>query len=87
MVKNLPAKAGDARDMGLIPELGRPSGVGNGSPVFLPGKIQGQRSLAGYNSWGHQELDTAECVCTHTHTHTQAQYLIGFQLMTQRWEG
>ena len=36
-------------------------------------KPHGQRSLAGYSSWGHQELDTAECVCTqgrtHTHTH------------------
>ena len=50
-------------------------------------KPHGQRSLAGYSSWGHQELDTAECVCTqgrtHTHTHTEAQYLIGFLLMTQ----
>ena len=38
VVKNLLAKAGDARDMGSIPELGRSSGVGNGNPVFLPGK-------------------------------------------------
>ena len=28
------------------------------SPVFLPGKSQGQRSLAGYSPWGHQRLDT-----------------------------
>ena len=32
MAKNLPAKAGDTRDMGLIPGLGRSSGIGNGSP-------------------------------------------------------
>ena len=32
MVKNLPAKAGDLRDMGLIPVLGRSLGKGN---VFL----------------------------------------------------
>ena len=26
-------------------------------PVFLPGKSHGQRSLAGYSSWGHKESD------------------------------
>ena len=33
MVKNLPANAGDARDVGLIPGLGRVPGEGNGNPV------------------------------------------------------
>ena len=28
------------------------------TPVFLPGKSDGQRSLADYSSWGHEELDT-----------------------------
>ena len=28
------------------------------TPVFLPGKFHGQRSLAGYSPWGHKELDT-----------------------------
>ena len=27
---------------------------------FLPGEFHGQRSLAGYNPWGHKESDTAE---------------------------
>ena len=27
------------------------------TPVFLPGKPHGQRSLAGYSSWGHKESD------------------------------
>ena len=31
--KNPPAKAGDARDMGLIPGLGRSTGEGNGNPL------------------------------------------------------
>ena len=31
MVKNLPASAGDARDTGSIPGLGRSAGVGNGT--------------------------------------------------------
>ena len=42
MVKNPPANAGD---MGLIPGSGR-------SPVFLPGKLYGQRSLSGYSPQG-----------------------------------
>ena len=33
VVKNPPASAGDARDMGLIPEWGRSPGKGNGSPL------------------------------------------------------
>ena len=33
MVKNLPAKAGDARDVGLIPGSGRFPGEGNGNPL------------------------------------------------------
>ena len=28
--------------------------------VFLPGKSHGQRSLAGYNLWGHKESDMTE---------------------------
>ena len=33
MVKNSPANAGDARDVGLIPGLRRSPGVGNGKPL------------------------------------------------------
>ena len=39
------------------------TGEGNGNqptPVFLPGKSHGQRSLTGYSSWGHKELDMTE---------------------------
>ena len=39
---------------------------GQPTPVFLPGISQRQRSLVGYSSWGHRELDMTE----HTHTHT-----------------
>ena len=46
-VKNPLAIAGDA---GLIPESGRSPGLGNGNPtpVLLPGRSHGQRSLVGY---------------------------------------
>ena len=30
------------------------------TPVFLPGKSHGQRSLAGYSPWGHKESDATE---------------------------
>ena len=33
VVKNLPANAGDTRDVGLIPELGRSPGEGHGNPL------------------------------------------------------
>ena len=34
------------------------------TPVFLPRKSHGQRSLVGYSPWGHKESDTTE----HAHT-------------------
>ena len=45
VIKNLPANAGDARDSGLIPGLGR---------------SHGQRSLVGYSPWGCKESDMTE---------------------------
>ena len=30
------------------------------TPVFLPGKSYGRRSLIGYSPWGHKESDTTE---------------------------
>ena len=35
------------------------------TPVFLPGKSHGQRSLAGYSPWGRKELDTTDRPSTH----------------------
>ena len=40
------------------------------TPVFLPGKFHGQRSLADYSSWGSKELDMTE------RTHTQSSSLV-----------
>ena len=39
------------------------------TPVFLPRKSQGQRSLASYSPWDRKESDITKCA--HTHTHTQ----------------
>ena len=47
MVKNLPANAGDLRDLSLIPGLGRSPGGGYGNPLqyFCLEISHGQRSL------------------------------------------
>ena len=68
MVRNPPANAGDIRNMGLIPGLGRSPGDGHGNPLlFLPGESHGERSLAGYSPWGHKESDRTEVTlaCTY----------------------
>ena len=38
------------------------------TPVFLPGKFHGQRSLAGYSPWNLRVGRYWACVCMHTHT-------------------
>ena len=63
IIFDMPANAGDVRDMGLIPGSGRFPGGGRAwqpTPVFLPGKSHGQRSLAGYSPQGRTESDTTE---------------------------
>ena len=61
-VKNLPASAGDVRDVGLIPGSGRLPWrrAWQPTPGFLPGESHGQRSLVGYSPQGHTVLDTVE---------------------------
>ena len=50
VIKNLFASAGDLRDAGLIPRLGRSLEEGmQPTPLFLPGESHGQMSLAGYS--------------------------------------
>ena len=60
--KNLPANAGDTRDISLIPRLGRSPREGNGNtPVFFrEKKSHGQRRLVGYSPWGCKESDMTE---------------------------
>ena len=55
--KESTCKAGDA---GSISGSGRSPGEGHGNPVFLPGEYHGQRSWAGYSSWGPKESDMTE---------------------------
>ena len=36
------------------------------TPVFLPRESHGQRSLVGYNLWGHKESDMTEVTYAHS---------------------
>ena len=62
-----PAHAGDARDLGSIPGLGRSPGVGNGKPLQYSclqnsmGRDAQQATVHGVT-----ELDTTEQLNTHT---------------------
>ena len=57
IVKNLPAHAGDPGSTSWRRKW-------QPTPVFLPGKSHGWRSLVGYSPWGPKEPDTTE----HSHT-------------------
>ena len=67
VVKNPPASVGDRRDTCSIPGSGRSPGRGHGNQLQYSclENPHGQRSLAGYGSWGCKESDTAE-VTWHT---------------------
>ena len=54
VVKSLPANAGDVRDRGFDPWVGKIPWrrAGSTTLVFLPGESHGQRSRAGYSPWG-----------------------------------
>ena len=56
VVKKLPANAGDIRDTGSVPGLGRSPGEGKGYPlVFWPGDFHEL-----YSPWGRKKLDTTK---------------------------
>ena len=63
VVKNLLANAGEVTDEGSNPGSGRSPRGGHGNPlVFLPGESHGQRSLEGYSTQEHKDLDTTEAI-------------------------
>ena len=62
MVKNPPANAGDIKRHGFDPWVRKIPWRRKWqyTPVLVPGKSHGQRSLVGYSPWGHKESDTTE---------------------------
>ena len=71
MVKNLPATAGDARDVGSIPRLGRLPGGEDDNPLqdsCLENPMDRGALLA--TDWGHKESDRTEHIFTSPHKPT-----------------
>ena len=63
LVKDLPANAGDIKD--IVPSLGWKDPLEEGMATrsnILPGESHGQRSMAGYCPWGHRESDLTEVI-------------------------
>ena len=69
VIKNLPANAGDARDMNSFPWSGRIPGEGKSNPFQDSGLENSidRRRLVGYSPWEHKESDTAEQMNTQTY--------------------
>ena len=55
VVKNLPANAGDTRDLGLIPGSERSPGGGHGNPLQCS-CLENPGSLLGHNAQGQTTL-------------------------------
>ena len=65
MVKNPPANAGDTKDMGSIPGLGRSPGVGNGN-LLQYSCLESSMDREAWQSMGHKESDLTEQLSTPT---------------------
>ena len=67
IIKNPPANSGDSGGTGSIPGSGRSTGGGNDNSLWYSclEKSHGQRSLAGYQPWGHRVRHhwVTECTC------------------------
>ena len=67
VVKNLPANAGDIRDLGSVPGWGRSPGGGHGNSLQYSclENPHGQRSLESYSPQSRTESDLTEPLSTH----------------------
>ena len=65
MIKDLPASAGDKRDVGLIPGLERSPGGGNGNPLQYSG-LENHRDRG---AWRATVTKSRTQLSTHIHTY------------------
>ena len=66
MIKNQPAKAGDAGDLGSIPALGRSPGVGLGNPLQYS-CLENPTDRGAWWATVHGVAETQTRLSTHTH--------------------
>ena len=67
VVKNQPANAGDAGNMGSVPGLGRSSGGGHGHPLqysCLGNLVDRGAWWATYSPWGHKKSQLSDYTTT-----------------------
>ena len=90
VVKNLPASAGDARDLGWILGLGRSPGEGNGNlfQYSCPENSMDRGAWWAVVCGVTKELDTTEQLSTHTCKHTHSDHLLRnqFEMPHAGWE-
>ena len=70
MVENLPANAGDSRDPGSTPGLGRSPGEGNGNPLQYS-CLENLMDRGAWQATVHgacKELDTTEQLSKHSYS-------------------
>ena len=68
VVKNLPASAGDVRDTGSVPGLGRSHGRGHGNP-FQYSSLENPMDLRACRATVHRVIKSQPEVTAHSHTH------------------
>ena len=89
LIKNPPASAGDVRDMGLIPGLGRSPGGGHGNQLqhsCLENPKDREDSPMGYSPWIHTESDMTEVTSPSTALGTQDRAVNTSDQNTCSWE-
>ena len=69
VVKNLPANAGDTRDMGLIPGLRRSPGTGNSNPLQYS-YLENSMDRGSWWATVHTVTRSRTWLSAHIHTHT-----------------
>ena len=76
VVKNSPANAGDRKDVGSIPGLGRSPGGGHGNPLQYS-CLENPMDRGAWKATVHSVAECRTqlkwlhaCTCAHTHTHT-----------------
>ena len=80
VVKNPPANAGDAGNLGSVPRLGRSHGGGHGNPIQYS-SLKDPMDRRTWRVTVVSQRDTTECMRVHTHTHTHTHYYIALNTL------